>query len=221
MSSTWCGSSKWRIGKWARRCIQRSLQRTLLPCCPFRRRWATISRKSLFAQQRNLILEGLTDFWYLEATSELLRLGGVADLNDKIALISANAASKVVYFATILNRTQPESCRAPRPQTTPATKQQHKRCLYIASARNAFSGRWTLPPRPVRWQKLKICSAMCLFRLPRKSWVSMFTAEVAATPDKPLVDVLTRKGGAEFLEVQNLQRPTSAGPEIIQLMISA
>jgi predicted ATPase/energy-coupling factor transporter ATP-binding protein EcfA2 len=59
--------------------------------------------QSLFAQQRNLILEGLTDVWYLEATSDLLRDAGVADLNQKIALISANKASKVVYFATILH----------------------------------------------------------------------------------------------------------------------
>jgi AAA ATPase domain len=59
--------------------------------------------QSLFAQQRNLILEGLTDFWYLEATSDLLRDAGVADLNQNIALISANKASKVVYFATILH----------------------------------------------------------------------------------------------------------------------
>ncbi len=33
--------------------------------------------QSLFAQQRNLVLEGLTDFWYLEATSELLRSAGL------------------------------------------------------------------------------------------------------------------------------------------------
>jgi predicted ATPase len=59
--------------------------------------------QSLFAQQRNLILEGLTDFWYLEATSDLLRDGKIADLNQKIALVSANKASKVVYFATILH----------------------------------------------------------------------------------------------------------------------
>ena len=57
---------------------------------------------SLFAQQRNLILEGLTDFWYVEATADLLRQDGLASLNSKIALISAGAASKVVYFATIL-----------------------------------------------------------------------------------------------------------------------
>lgn len=59
--------------------------------------------QSLFAQQRNLILEGLTDFWYVEAIADLLRDAKVADLNEKIALISANKASKVVYFATILH----------------------------------------------------------------------------------------------------------------------
>ena len=59
--------------------------------------------QSLFAQQRNLVLEGLTDFWYVEATAELLRDAGVAKLNEKIALIPAGAASKVVYFATILH----------------------------------------------------------------------------------------------------------------------
>ena len=58
--------------------------------------------QSLFSQQRNLILEGLTDYWYLEATASLLRQGAVADLNEKIALIPSGAASKVTYFATIL-----------------------------------------------------------------------------------------------------------------------
>ena len=32
--------------------------------------------ESLFAQPRNLVLESLTDFWYLEATSELLKTAG-------------------------------------------------------------------------------------------------------------------------------------------------
>lgn len=59
--------------------------------------------QSLFAQERNLLLEGLTDYWYLEATAELLRADGAINLNEKIGLISANKASKVVYFATILH----------------------------------------------------------------------------------------------------------------------
>src|SRR5665213_3005724 len=59
--------------------------------------------QSLFTQQRNLVLEGLTDYWYLEAVAGLLSEAGSVKLNDKVALIPANAASKVVYFATILH----------------------------------------------------------------------------------------------------------------------
>lgn len=58
--------------------------------------------QSLFSQQRNLILEGLTDYWYLDATAELLRAAKIENLNDKIALVFANSAGKVVYYATIL-----------------------------------------------------------------------------------------------------------------------
>jgi len=59
--------------------------------------------QSLFAQQRNLVLEGLTDYWYLDATAHLLREGNIVDLNEKIALVFANSAGKVVYYATILH----------------------------------------------------------------------------------------------------------------------
>lgn len=59
--------------------------------------------QSLFAQQRNLLLEGLTDYWYVEAVAALLGDDGSAKINEKIALIPANSAGKVVYFATILH----------------------------------------------------------------------------------------------------------------------
>ena len=59
--------------------------------------------ESLFAQPRNLALEGLTDFWYLEATSELLRSAGLADLNDRIELIPCSGAGKLVYYTAILH----------------------------------------------------------------------------------------------------------------------
>lgn len=59
--------------------------------------------QSLFFQERNLVLEGLTDFWYLEATAHLLRDSNVAFLDERIALVPASSAGKVVYFATILH----------------------------------------------------------------------------------------------------------------------
>lgn len=58
---------------------------------------------SLYSQQRNLVLEGITDYWYVEATSELFRAAEQTAVNDKIALVFANSAGKVVYYATILH----------------------------------------------------------------------------------------------------------------------
>lgn len=59
--------------------------------------------QSLFTQKHNLVLEGLTDYWYLEAVSQLLRSSKEANLYEKIALVPANTAGKVVYFATVLH----------------------------------------------------------------------------------------------------------------------
>ncbi len=59
--------------------------------------------QSLFSQQKNLVLEGLTDYWYLEAMAQMLRDSGIVSLSEKIALIPAASAGKVVYYATILH----------------------------------------------------------------------------------------------------------------------
>ena len=58
---------------------------------------------SLFSQQRNLILEGITDYWYIEATSALFKESNKTSVRDNIALVFANTAGKVVYYATILH----------------------------------------------------------------------------------------------------------------------
>jgi predicted ATPase len=59
--------------------------------------------QSLFSQQRNLVLESLTDYWYVEAVAHLLREANIVDLNEKIALVPASSAAKIVYYATILH----------------------------------------------------------------------------------------------------------------------
>ncbi len=59
--------------------------------------------QSLFTKKKNFILEGLTDYWYLDAVSNLFAAAGKAHLDPKIALIPAGTASKITYFATILH----------------------------------------------------------------------------------------------------------------------
>ena len=59
--------------------------------------------QSLFTQKKNFILEGLTDYWYVESVTALLRDAGECNLNERIALVPAGTAGKVAYFATILH----------------------------------------------------------------------------------------------------------------------
>lgn len=59
--------------------------------------------QSLFTQQRNLVLESLTDYWYVDGVAQLLRDARIVDLSDKISLVPASGAGKVVYWTTILH----------------------------------------------------------------------------------------------------------------------
>jgi hypothetical protein len=58
--------------------------------------------QSLFAQEKNLVCEGLTDLWFLEGASEALQAVGKTGLDAKIAVVPAGDAGKVVYYGTIL-----------------------------------------------------------------------------------------------------------------------
>ena len=51
--------------------------------------------QSLFAQRRNLVLEGLTDYWYVESLAEILRAAKLADLDQRIALLPQNRPVKL------------------------------------------------------------------------------------------------------------------------------
>lgn len=59
--------------------------------------------QSMFSEQRNLVLEQLTDYWYVDATAHLLREAGWPALPDDIAMHAAGGAAKVAYYATILH----------------------------------------------------------------------------------------------------------------------
>lgn len=58
--------------------------------------------QSLFMHRKNLVLEGLTDYWYFDATTRLLAAAGESKISGKISLVPAGSASKIAYFASIL-----------------------------------------------------------------------------------------------------------------------
>ncbi len=59
--------------------------------------------QSLFLGQYNLVVEGVTDFWYLTTISTLLKEAGKEGLDEQLVITPAGGASKVAYVGTILH----------------------------------------------------------------------------------------------------------------------
>jgi predicted ATP-binding protein involved in virulence len=57
----------------------------------------------LFEQQRNLVVEGITDYWYLLTLSDAAREAGETGLDDDLSIVPAGDAGKIVYHASVLH----------------------------------------------------------------------------------------------------------------------
>lgn len=58
--------------------------------------------QSLFVGQRNLVVEGVTDYWFLVTLSTLLKDAGESGLREDLVVTPAGGATKVAYVATLL-----------------------------------------------------------------------------------------------------------------------
>jgi predicted ATP-dependent endonuclease of OLD family len=59
--------------------------------------------QSLFVGQYNLVVEGITDFWFLTAFSAILQDAGQEGIDEHLVITPAGGASKVAYVGTILH----------------------------------------------------------------------------------------------------------------------
>lgn len=59
--------------------------------------------QSLFVGQNNLVVEGVTDFWFLNAMSAILREAGRTAIDDRLVITPAGGATKVAYVGTLLH----------------------------------------------------------------------------------------------------------------------
>jgi predicted ATPase len=62
--------------------------------------------QSLFVGQFNLVVEGVTDYWFLTTISTLLKDAGGTGLDEHLVVTPAGGASKVAYVGTILHGQQ-------------------------------------------------------------------------------------------------------------------
>lgn len=62
--------------------------------------------QSLFVGAKNIVIEGVTDFWYLSAASEYLKAIGQTGLKDGIVLTPAGGAQRAPYMTALLTAQQ-------------------------------------------------------------------------------------------------------------------
>ena len=60
--------------------------------------------QSLFVGSQNLVVEGVSDFWYLSPVSDFLNEGGGAGLPEGLVVTPAGGAQKVSYLTALLAR---------------------------------------------------------------------------------------------------------------------
>lgn len=153
--------------------------------------------QSLFANQRNLILEGLTDYWYIEAISGLLKDGGNAALNDKISLVPANTASKVVYFATILtSHNLKVAALLDSDNAGDQAAQQEVLVHRLSNKRILRTSDYSVP----KIDKAEIEDLLrdTLIEIAKSEFGWDITSAIASTPDKPIIDTFQKHIGKEF-----------------------
>ena len=146
--------------------------------------------QSLFTQERNLVLEGLTDYWYLEATSALLHAANLVSLNDKIALIPAASAGKVVYYATILYAQSFKVAALLDSDTAGDQAAQQETLVHtignksILRTKDTYSG-------PVAKPEIEDLLRDTLVKIAKDSLGIDVTSEAAAQPARPIIDLLS------------------------------
>ncbi|HEY1791266.1 MAG TPA: AAA family ATPase [Verrucomicrobiae bacterium] len=59
--------------------------------------------QSLFVGQFNLVVEGVTDYWFLATISTMLKDAGEIGIDEQLVITPAGGASRVAYIGTILH----------------------------------------------------------------------------------------------------------------------
>lgn len=146
--------------------------------------------QSLFSQTKNLVLEGLTDYWYMESVTQLLRAAKLAELDERIRLIFANTAGKVAYYATILHAQDLKVAALLDSDMAGDRAAQQDALVYtlgnrkIMRTKDYYSGEVTQP-------EIEDLLRETLIRVAADGlgWSVQVTA--AAQPSRPIVDIFT------------------------------
>ena len=136
----------------------------------------------------------MTDYWYVEAVSQLLGDAGIAKLSEKIAPVPANSAGKVVYYATILHA-QKLKVAALLDSDSAGDQAAHQDVLVhmlgnkaILRTKDAYDG-------PVEHSEIEDMLRSTLILIAKSSLGWDVATMASAQPSRPIVDVFASEVG--------------------------
>ncbi|UAY55699.1 AAA family ATPase [Arachidicoccus terrestris] len=147
--------------------------------------------QSLFSQQRNLILEGITDYWYLDASAQLLSDAGIERLNDKIALVFANSAGKVVYYATILFAHNLKVAALLDSDAAGDQAAQQENLVHTLGNKNILRTKDFVPG--VAKAEIEDLLRETLVRIVKEVYGVNLSEKVTSQPNRPIIDIFTNE----------------------------
>ncbi len=153
--------------------------------------------QTLFGQHRNLVVEGITDYWYLEALAEAARDSSAPSLDHNVTVLPAGDAGKVVYHATILNAQALKV--AALFDGDPAGKQaaSNEALVHVLKPKQVLNVA-DFYDGPVKEPEFEDLLRATLLAVAREELGIDATAEAGARPNQPLCDLLASVGGDAF-----------------------
>ena len=152
--------------------------------------------QSMFSNGSNLLLENLTDYWYIETISDMMRSAGVPSLNEDISIMPVSSTGKIAYFATIMH--------AKKLRVTAfsdSLSEAHKKDQ--AKLINAVGARHILRSRDFTDQNIDAPTIEDLFRDTllniAKTELGWDVSQYASTmPNAPILKIFNERMGSEY-----------------------
>jgi predicted ATPase len=153
--------------------------------------------QSLFSQPRNLLLESLTDYWYVDAVAQLLRDANIVDLSERISLVPASGAARLVYYATILHARKLKVAALLDSDSNGAQGANQDRLVQTLGNKSVLRSK-DARNGAVQAPKIEDLLRDTLIRVAKNRLNWDIAAAVAAQPEKSIVDLFTSEIGVNF-----------------------
>lgn len=151
--------------------------------------------QSMFSNGKNLILENLPDYWYIETAAEMMRSAGIRALDDDIVILPVSSTGKIAYFATIMH--------AKKLRVTAFSDHSEKNSRDRDRLMNAVGARHVIRSRDFIDQEISSPTFEDLIRntlanIAKTELGWDVTQYVASMPSTPILKIFDERMGSEY-----------------------